>query len=224
MSTVNPYSGLGVSTLDTAATAKKTSLGQADFLKLMTTQMTHQDPTKPMQNGDFLSQMAQFGTVSGIQDLQKAFSDFSTSISSGQALQASSLVGRTVSSPSDSGLLVAGGKIRGVVDLPESSSNIKIKIFNPSTGDVVNTINLDGIHPSGSVPFVWDGMSENNVLAAPGTYQVQVTANINGVNTELKPEIESQVESVSIGSGTNGVKVNLKGLGAVDFNQIKQIL
>jgi flagellar basal-body rod modification protein FlgD len=224
MSTVNPYSGLGVTTLDTSAATKKTSLGQADFLKLMTTQMTHQDPTKPMQNGDFLSQMAQFGTVSGIQDLQKAFSDFSTSISSGQALQASSLVGRLVSSPSDAGLLASGGNIKGSIDLPESSSNITIKITDPATGDVVKNINLEGIHAKGTVPFVWDGVNENNVPVAPGTYKVQVAADINGVNTELKPEIESKVESVSIGSGANGVTVNLKGLGAVNFNQIKQIL
>ena len=224
MSAVNPYSGLGVSTLDTTATAKKTTLGQADFLKLMTTQMTHQDPTKPMQNGDFLSQMAQFGTVSGIQDLQKAFSDFSTSISSGQALQASNLVGRTVSSPSDSGLLASDGNIKGTVNLPSSSDNINIKITDPATGDVVKNINLSGYHPSGTVPFVWDGMNDKNVHASPGTYKVQVSADINGVNTALSPEIESKVESVSIGGGTNSVKVNLKGLGAVDFNQIKQIL
>ncbi|TAL42573.1 MAG: flagellar hook assembly protein FlgD, partial [Methylovulum sp.] len=97
MSSINPYSGLGVSTLDTTKATKTTSLSQDEFLKLMTTQMTHQDPTKPMQNGEFLSQMAQFGTVSGIQDLQQSFKDFSASISSDQALQASSLVGRTVS-------------------------------------------------------------------------------------------------------------------------------
>ena len=70
---VNPYSNLTVTPKpETAATPKKTSLGQEQFLKLMTTQMTHQDPTKPMENGDFLTQIAQFGTVSGIQDLQKS--------------------------------------------------------------------------------------------------------------------------------------------------------
>ncbi len=226
MSSVNPYSGLGVKTQDTttASTPKTTSLGQADFLKLMTTQMTHQDPTKPMQNGDFLSQMAQFGTVSGIQDLQKAFSSFSGSISSGQALQASSLVGRTVSSPSDTGLLESGGTIKGSVDLSDSSSNMTIKITDAATGDVVKNINLEGIHPAGSVPFVWDGMNENNVLASAGTYKVQVEADINGVNTALTPNIESKVDSVSIGTGANGIQVNLKGLSSVNFNQIKQIL
>jgi flagellar basal-body rod modification protein FlgD len=224
MSDINPYSGLGVATLDTAAAAtRKKGLGQEEFLKLMTTQMTHQDPTKPMQNGEFLSQMAQFGTVSGIQDLQQLFKDFSTSISSDQALQAASLVGRYVSAPSDQGLLGAGGEIKGQVELPSSSPNVSVKILDTTTGDVVRVIPLGG-QSAGTVSFAWNGMDANDVPAHPGVYKIQAEAGIDGVNTVLKPEIESKVESVSMGSGTNGVQVNLKGLGAVSFNQIKQIL
>lgn len=222
MSNVNPYSGLGVATLDTTATPKKQGLGQAEFLKLMTTQLTHQDPTKPMQNGEFLSQMAQFGTVSGIQDLQQLFKDFSASISSDQALQAASLVGRYISASSDEGLLTAGGEIKGKIELPSSSPNVSVKILD-TNGDVVKIIPLGG-HSAGSVPFVWNGVNANDVSAPPGVYKVQAEAGIDGVNTVLKPEIESQVESVSMGNSTNGVQVNLKGLGTVSFNQIKQIL
>ena len=40
-------------------------LGQADFLKLMTTQFQNQDPFEPLDNGDFLGQLAQFSTVNG---------------------------------------------------------------------------------------------------------------------------------------------------------------
>ena len=222
MSSINTYTGLGVSTIGTVA-PKKTNLGQDEFLKLMTTQMTHQDPTKPMQNGEFLSQMAQFGTVSGIQDLQQSFKDFAASISSNQTLQAASLVGRTVSAPSEEGLLAAGGEIKGTVDLPASSSNVNLKILDPATGDVIATKSL-GEHSAGSVSFVWDGMNSNGNLANPGVYKVQVETNIDGLNTVLQPEIQSRVESVSMDSSKNSLKVNLTGLGAVNFNQIKQIL
>jgi flagellar basal-body rod modification protein FlgD len=224
MNSVNPYSGLGVSTVDTTtATTNKKALGQADFLKLLTTQMTHQDPTKPMENGEFLSQMAQFGTVSGIQDLQQSFKDFAASISSDQALQAASLVGHTVSAPSGEGLLAAGGEIKGTVDLPASSSNVNLKILDPMTGNIIGTKNL-GVQSAGPVPFVWDGTKDNGNLADPGVYKVQVEASIDGVNTVLQPDIQSRVESVAMDSGKNGLQVNLAGLGAVNFNQIKQIL
>ena len=222
MSSIDAYTGLGVSTIGTVA-PKKTSLGQDQFLKLMTTQMTHQDPTKPMQNGEFLSQMAQFGTVSGIQDLQQSFKDFAASISSDQTLQAASLVGRTVSAPSEQGLLAAGGEIKGTVDLPASSSNVNLKILDPVSGDVIGIKSLGG-HSAGPLPFVWDGMNDKGNLAHPGIYKVQVEASIDGINTVLPSEIQSRVESVSMDSGKNSLQVNLAGLGAVNFNQIKQIL
>ena len=222
MNSIDAYTGLGVSTIGTA-TPKKTSLSQDEFLKLMTTQMTHQDPTKPMQNGEFLSQMAQFGTVSGIQDLQQSFKDFAASISSDQTLQAASLVGRTVSAPSEQGLLAAGGEIKGTVNLPSSSANVNLKILDPATGDVIGIKSLGG-HSAGPLPFVWDGMNDNGNLAHPGIYKVQVEASIDGINTVLPLEIQARVESVSMDSGKNGLQVNLAGLGAVSFNQIKQIL
>jgi flagellar basal-body rod modification protein FlgD len=213
---------LGASTIDPGK-AKKQSLGQDEFLKLMTTQMTHQDPTKPMDNAQFLSQMAQFGTVSGIQDLQQSFKDFSASISSDQALQAASLVGRTVSVASDEGHLEAGKEINGTVNLSTSSSDVTLKILDPATGDVIATKSL-GEHSAGPVSFEWDGMNDKGNLAHPGTYKVQVEARIAGVNTVLQPNIESKVESVSMGNGNNGIQLNLLGLGAVNFNQIKQII
>lgn len=223
MSSVNAYGGLGVSTLDTAKTTKTTALGQDEFLKLMTTQMTHQDPTKPMQNGEFLSQMAQFGTVSGIQELQQSFKDFSASISSDQALQAASLVGRNVSVPSDYGLLSAGGEINGSFDLSTSASSVNVVITDSDTGDVIRKINL-GQQAAGSVPFTWDGLNDAGTLVSPGIYKVQAEASIDGVNTVFQPAIQSKVESVSMSNGTNGVQVSLAGLGAVSFNKIKQIL
>ena len=207
----------------TKAASKKASLGQADFLKLMTTQMTHQDPTKPMENTEFLTQMAQFGTVSGIEDLQQSFKDFSTSMGSNQALQAASLVGHTVSAPSSTGLLELGGQIKGSVELSSSSPQVNLKILDPVTGNVVSAKSL-GAHAAGSLPFVWDGMTDKCGFALPGVYKVQVEAGVDGVNTILPTDIQSRVESVSMNSSKNSLQVKLAGLDSVNFNQVKQIL
>ena len=222
-SALNKYSNLTVTPKIETTTPKKTSLGQDQFLKLMTTQMTHQDPTKPMENGQFLTQIAQFGTVSGIQDLQKSFGEFAGSITSSQALQATSLVGRYVSAPGTKGLLGVGGDISGNVNLSGSSPNVNVKVTNAATGEVVRDIEL-GAHSAGTVPFVWDGLNKNKVMASPGVYKIEATAYIDGKNTVLETDIKSQVDSVSMGSGANGLKVNLTGLDSVNFNQIKQIL
>jgi flagellar basal-body rod modification protein FlgD len=223
-SVINDYSNLTVTPKkESTAPPKSTSLGQEQFLKLMTTQMTHQDPSNPMENGQFLTQIAQFGTVSGIQDLQKSFGDFADSITSSQALQATSLVGRQVSAPGTKGLLAVGGDISGKINLPDSSPNVNVKIIRSETGEVVKEMEL-GAHSEGKVPFVWDGMNSQNVMANPGVYKVEATAYIDGKNTVLETDIDSLVDSVSMGSGANGLKVNLTGLDSVNFNQIKQIL
>ena len=50
------------------------SLGQSDFLRLMTTQMQMQDPFAPMDNKEMLAQMAQFSSLGGINDLNGTLS------------------------------------------------------------------------------------------------------------------------------------------------------
>ena len=63
-------------------------LGQEEFLRLMITQLKNQDPTKPLDSGEFLGQLAQFGTVSGLADLKSSFTELAGSLVSNQALQA----------------------------------------------------------------------------------------------------------------------------------------
>lgn len=221
--TIDNLKALGLATTDNASAAKKQSLGQDQFLKLLTTQLTHQDPLKPMESGDFLGQMAQFSTVSGIQDLQASFKDFATSISSDQALQAAGLVGRYVSAPGQEALLQATGSVAGDFELPSSSSQVNIKIINPQTGETVRDMDL-GAQAAGSKPFVWDGLDNNGAFANAGVYKVEVSGLVDGVNTALATNIRSQVSSVTMANGSNGLQVNLLGLAPVKFTQIKQIL
>lgn len=216
------YRELGLATVEQAKKQNQ-SLQQEQFLELLTTQLTHQDPLKPMENGEFLGQMAQFSTVSGIQDLQTSFKDFARSISSDQALQAASLVGRFVSAPTSEGLLGAGGILSGSFELPKSTADVQLKISDPLSGETVRTINL-GDRVAGEVAFEWDGMTANGDFADPGLYKVQVEADIDGNNTVLQTHLKSQVESVTMANGNHGLQVNLAGLGPIDFNQIKQIL
>lgn len=66
--------------------AQNRALGQHEFLKLLVTQLTNQDPLNPMDQEDFLAQMAQFATVEGVNNIY----------SSQTRLQASSLLGRRI--------------------------------------------------------------------------------------------------------------------------------
>ena len=70
MTTIDPNSAqaalfekLGITNQAGTQKAAKDTLGQSDFLKLMTTQLQNQDPFAPMDNGDFIAQMANILTV-----------------------------------------------------------------------------------------------------------------------------------------------------------------
>ena len=92
MSTIGSdlYNSLGLTTSSKVA-KKEDALGQADFLKLMTEQLQHQDPLKPMENSAFLGQLAQFSTVQGIGDLNTKVGNFSDSMNSDQVLKGAAL-------------------------------------------------------------------------------------------------------------------------------------
>jgi len=83
-------------------------VGQEQFLELMLAQLQNQDPLKPMENGEFLSQMAQFSSAKGIQEMSQSLDTFTQSLTSSQALQASSLIGRHVLVPNEMGYLEEG--------------------------------------------------------------------------------------------------------------------
>ena len=191
-------------------------------MKLLVTQMTNQDPFKPLESGDFLGQIAQFGTVSGIQDLQESFSRFAASISSDQALQGANLVGRTVLVPGNAGLLAAGGEIAGEVRVPLDASAVLINVYD-SNGELAKTLEL-GAQQAGQVPFNWDGQLEDGTFGDPGVYLIQGSAIVAGENQALATQIRADVESVTTGGGNGGLLLNLVGLGSVGFNEVLSIL
>ncbi len=75
-------------------TATQANWVRKNILELMTEQLQNQDPFKPMENGDFIAQLAQFGTVSGIEDLRTELQNLSGSLFSNQAMQAAGMMGR----------------------------------------------------------------------------------------------------------------------------------
>src|SRR5271163_4359642 len=81
------------STSAASATNALGNLGGADFLTLLLAQLQNQDPTSPEDSNTFLTQLAQLSQVQGITSLNTSFGALSSSLSSSQALQASSLLG-----------------------------------------------------------------------------------------------------------------------------------
>lgn len=220
---VNNFSsipGLRTST-EVASNENRTSLGQSEFLELMTTQLNNQDPMEPMDNGEFLAQIAQFGTVNGINELLGKFDSFASSIQSSQALQASNLIGRRVLVEHDEGYLSATGNVQGAADL-SNTADVAVNIYDLS-GQLVNRIEL-GQQSPGLVQFNWDGNTFSGQRASQGRYRIEIEASRGGNTETLETMVSSGVISLTLGGVGREMQVELENLGQVGFSRVNQIL
>lgn len=201
---------------------KSSELGQQQFFDLMVTQLKNQDPMKPMESGDFLGQIAQFGTVNGITELQTSFATLASSLQSNQALQASTMVGRDVLLPRDKVVLAKEGSAEMATKLPEAASNVRVTLSDTS-GQVVRQFAL-GPKDAGNLKLTWDGVMDNGKKASPGTYSMKVEASMNGQMQALESLVRARVDSVSLGRNGLPPTLNVNGIGAVDMADVLEIL
>ncbi|MEW8027747.1 MAG: flagellar hook capping FlgD N-terminal domain-containing protein, partial [Candidatus Thiodiazotropha sp.] len=148
------YEDIGLTNNSIKQEKEQGQLGLEDFMQLLVTELTHQDPFKPMENSEMATQVSQFATVSGIDDLNNSFNELRSALTSDQALQAANLVGRDVLVESSVGALANGEPLQGSVVLPSSAGNVRVLISDQS-GALVRELQL-GTHEAGQVAFSWD--------------------------------------------------------------------
>ncbi|BFM11808.1 flagellar hook assembly protein FlgD [Simiduia litorea] len=221
---------LNIGTKNTAK-PKSNELGQAQFLELLMVKMQNQDPLNPQDDTAFIAELAQFSELEEMEKLNSNFSNFSSAMMSNQALQASALVGRSVTVPTNSATLQAGNVVSGSADLPAATSDMKINIYGQS-GALVESIPL-GYQSAGEVVFRWDGMfleangemldwqSSQPEGVPPGAYRFEVMASVDGEPTQLDTALSANVNSVTIGAGGQ-LTLNLAGIGPVAMSEVKQ--
>jgi flagellar basal-body rod modification protein FlgD len=207
--------GTGSAATTAASRSKDKALSQSDFLSLLVQQMRNQDPTQPMDSSQMVSQLAQIGQVSATQSLKTSFDALSLSMQGNQLLQASSMVGRNVSVPSQAGQLRDGG-LDGAVNVPEGEKTVLVQITD-ADGNVLRTMNL-GNPTSGLVPFHWDGKSDDGTVLANGTYGLKAQAG----NTAVATYVSGKVAGVGM-TGADGAYLDVDGFGGVLLSQVAQI-
>jgi flagellar basal-body rod modification protein FlgD len=198
------------------------ALGQQEFFDLMVAQLQNQDPLNPTDSAEFLSQVAQFSTVNGINQMQQSIATLAEAMTSSQALQASMLVGGDVLVSSRAGFLESGKSMEGAIELPAATGQVMAQIFTPS-GQLVRELEL-GPQDSGLVRFAWDGNDASGEFAPPGAYVVQASAVRDGQNEALETFVVSHVDSVTLDARGADVTLNLRGLGPVKIADVRAIL
>ncbi len=190
-------------------TTGKQDLKQEDFLSLLTKQLSQQDPFKPVSNDQMIAQMASFATVDGIGKMNTQFESLNSSMTSNQALQASSLVGRDVLVPGAAGMKKDDAGMAAMVKLPKSVDNLMVRIED-NMGQLVRTLDA-GAKPAGDTRIEWDGKDQNGNPLPAGKYKVKAAGLLDGKNTEFDVSTYANVNSVLLGKGDGNVLLNLAG-------------
>ncbi|MDK9558146.1 flagellar hook assembly protein FlgD [Marinobacter sp. M216] len=195
-------------------------LGRNEFMELMLAQLKNQNPLEPQDNGEFISQLAQFSSLEEMQKLSSTVDDVVGQFRSTQALQASAMVGKTVLAPSSVGILGADGEIRGTIAVPASTGGLRLSVQNQA-GELVRQIDL-GSSPAGVKSFSWDGQDGNGNPLPPGPYRIVAEASYPEGTQQLGTMVSANVDSVSLGQN-GSITLNLAGMGSIALSDVKQI-
>jgi flagellar basal-body rod modification protein FlgD len=220
-----PSSDLDIASLALSKTESnkgRDELGQQDFLMLMISQFRNQDPFQPLESGEFIGQMAQFSTVSGISEINKSMSDLVESLTANQALQASALVGRTVLAEGDMATLGEAKPLQGGVELPFATDTGFVRIYD-SNSQLMTELPLDSRN-AGLATFEWDGTRADGTTAPVGNYQI-IAGMRNGAEEEaLATFIGTNVQSVTLSGGGRNAHITTEAGQEISLSQVKAIM
>lgn len=219
--TTDPYAFINGNKTSTQQTNNNGQLDQNAFLKLMIAQLKNQDPTKPQDPSEFMSQLAQFSQVTSTQNMQQSIQTLTDSMRSTQVLNGTNLVGHDVLAPATTDTVDSGGSVSGAVDVPKGTTGVKI-VIKDAAGTEVRAFDLAS-PVEGLNNFTWDGKTNTGVAAPTGQYTFSAVAAVSGQNTSLDPLLVSKVGSVTIDPSSSALTLNTT-TGAVALADVRRVL
>lgn len=207
---------------DAASTGKALpQFGADQFIKLMLAQLKNQDPMKPLEPAEFLGQLAQFSTVTGIQGMSGSVSELVGSMRSSQALSGANLVGHEVLAPGSVAAFDGASPVRGAADCPPGAGSVEFVVRDPS-GAVVRRIQAAPA-ADGLTEFAWDGRGDSGAALPPGQYRIDAVARFGGRGESAPLLLRSRVDSVTLDAAGRGIVLNTPN-GSLQLGAVRRVM
>ena len=142
------------------------AMDQSDFLRLMTTQLTTQDPFNPVDNTQMVAQMAQFSQVAGIAEMNQSLRTIAASIGGNRLSDAASWIGHSMLVESEVATPLRDGSYAGEFNLAAAADQVSVNYVDQN-GAVVHSETL-GAREAGAVSFAWNGRDAAGQTIANG--------------------------------------------------------
>jgi len=174
----------------------KKSLGKDDFLRIMISQMKHQDPTQPFKAEQFATELAQFTSVEQLQNLNQSMNKMANQSQPLERLSMTSLIGKTVTVDRERFPHAEGTNDNLSFMLPKDAAQVRLAVI-AENGETIFDKEI-GAQKSGSNSYVWDGNQSNGLPVKTGNYIFRVSAvDDKGQSIETNPLARAKVVGVS---------------------------
>ena len=211
------------SSADPAAGLRKEmpQFGADQFITLMLAQIKNQDPLKPLEPAEFLGQLAQFSTVTGIQEMGSSVSDLVGSMRSSQALSGANLVGRDVLAPGDTAVFDGTTPVRAAVEAPSGAERVEF-VVRDASGAVVRRAQVQP-SVSGVTEMAWDGRADNGTVMPAGAYRIEALSRFGARGESAQVLLHSRVDSVTLDAAGRGIVLNTRN-GSLPLGAVRRVM
>lgn len=203
--------------------APKNQMGKNEFMTLLMTQIQHQDPLKPMEHTEFISQLAQFSTLEQLTGIEKGIQNLQSGAGDQAKLQALGMIGKQVQANGNQVELEEGKPMNIPFAFEGETRPVRAVIYDTS-GKLVRTIDLAS-RGSSVRDFIWDGKNDEGEVQVPGKYTFSVLGlTQDGKVQEVGSDIKGKVKGVVVEGALPTLLVETpSGERRIEMNQIRQV-
>ncbi|HUK66220.1 MAG TPA: flagellar hook capping FlgD N-terminal domain-containing protein [Anaeromyxobacteraceae bacterium] len=196
------------------------ALGENDFLTLLTTELQNQDPTQPVDDTQFVAELAQFSSLEQLQNIGTQLNTLITASSSSSEMAAASLIGKQVAYDATGVDLVSGTPPSIQVQL--ASPAAVTAVVTDSSGSVVKSLNL-GYQNAGVFSLGWDGTNSSGTALPSGSYGLSLTATASdGSAVSVQAQAMGTVQGVTYSNNTPEVVIGTQVVPLSNVIEITQ--
>lgn len=196
-------------------------LDKEDFLTLLVTQMTHQDPLNPMSDQDFTAQLAEFSSLEQLTNINDNITGMNEKSSAEDIVNAAAFIGKEVRAQGTS-LSVGDDNVSSLYYyLQDNAADVYVNIMDEG-GNIVRTVNFGSL-AAGEHEFQWDGKDASGQDVANGVYQIYMAA--TGSNDQpilVHTEVSGKVNGVQNLGGTHYLR--LADGRVVNFMEVYEVV
>lgn len=176
------------------------------FLTLLVTQLKYQDPLNPMDDKEFVAQLAQFSSLEQLMSINTGITGMNEASKQQQMISAVSFIGKDILASGDQISKIGDATSKLFFSIKEPIANGVINVFN-ANNELVRT-EFIGSRQAGGYEYQWDGKDHNGQSMPEGLYKIAMAGESgDGKPVLISTEVSGRVVGVETINGTHYLRM-----------------